>query len=87
MNLLDHLLKKKRPIEIQFCVTNLDRYLTDDAQEQLTELVSNGKVKIKEYECLSYCERCKGTFYALVDGEFVGGDPNKVIQKIIAHTQ
>jgi uncharacterized protein YuzB (UPF0349 family) len=82
VGLIRRLFSKTKPIDIQFCTKNLDRHLTDEAQEKLMELSTQGKINIKEYECLSHCEQCKETFYALVEGKFIAGEPLEVIQEI-----
>jgi uncharacterized protein YuzB (UPF0349 family) len=86
VSLIRRIFAKTKPIEIQFCAKNLERHLTEEAQAELMKLSSEKKINIKEYECLSHCERCKETFYALVDGKFVDGKPLEVVKNIINKT-
>lgn len=87
LGLINRLFTKTKPVDIKFCEKNLDRHLTEEAQAELMKLSTKGKINIKEYECLSHCERCRKTFYALIDGQYVEGEPLEVVHKIQEKTQ
>lgn len=56
---------------IQFCKKNLDLHLDDYTKLAFSEFLQQPNIQYKEYECLSKCEACKASAYALVNGHYV----------------
>lgn len=55
---------------IEFCVNNL----AQGSQEVYDKLESDPNLDVIEYDCLTYCDLCATSLFALVDGEVVRGE-------------
>ncbi|WP_239257038.1 YuzB family protein [Listeria ilorinensis] len=52
---------------VEFCVNNL----ASGAQEAYDVLDKDPNIDVVEYDCLTYCDLCATSLFALVDGEIV----------------
>lgn len=67
-----------KPI-IEFCVSNL----ASGAGKAMEKLEKDPNLDVIEYGCLSHCDICARTFFALVNGEVVrGNDPDDLVENI-----
>lgn len=55
---------------VEFCVNNL----ANGAREVYEQLDEDPNLDVVEYDCLTYCDLCATSLFALVDGEVVRGD-------------
>lgn len=67
-------LSRKKKVKLEFCQNNLDRFFDDASFRQFEEFFQKEKIKMKEYECLSYCELCADKPYVKVNGEIIQAD-------------
>ena len=72
--LFDKLFKKKKPLKLEFCQSNLDRFLDHDSLAQWNQFLNEGSVSVKEFDCLSHCKLCKEKAYVIVNGKKVFAD-------------
>ncbi|WP_028393663.1 DUF1450 domain-containing protein [Bacillus cihuensis] len=68
---ISNLFTKKTKINLEFCQTNLDRFLDEKQAEKYGDFLKNPRVSYKEYECLSECKLCKQSAYAKLNGTIV----------------
>lgn len=67
-----------KPI-IEFCISNL----ASGSQKAREILERDPNLDIIEYGCLGYCGKCAAGLFALVNGEFVGGQtPDELVENI-----
>ncbi|WP_099222803.1 YuzB family protein [Listeria costaricensis] len=52
---------------VEFCVNNL----ASGAQEVYEALDKDPGIDVIEYDCLTYCDLCATSLFALVDGEVI----------------
>ncbi|MEG6573826.1 DUF1450 domain-containing protein [Caldibacillus debilis] len=75
--------KKNKPGKLYFCTNNLNRFYDDDAFDRLEGFVDEHGLKVREMDCLSYCEECECSPYALFNREFIAADtPDELIEKL-----
>lgn len=83
MNFITKLLKKEKKLTIDFCEKNLDRFLTEDLQNEYNTFLSKKNIEYKEYHCQSRCEECKISPYAIVNGEFMAArDSSELLKRL-----
>jgi uncharacterized protein YuzB (UPF0349 family) len=83
MNFITKLFTKDKKLTIDFCEKNLDRFLTEDLQNDYNTFLSRKNIEYKEYQCQSRCEECKKFPYAIVNGEFIAaGDSGELLKKL-----
>lgn len=83
MNFMTKLFTKEKKLKIDFCEKNLDRFLTENLQNDYSNFLSKKNVEYKEYNCQSRCEDCKKSPYAIVNGEFISaGDSAQLLNKL-----
>lgn len=75
--LLQKLFGKKKVLKLEFCQSNLDRFLDQDTQPLFAQFLSQDTVSTKEFECLSHCKRCKETSYTIANGTFISAKSSK----------
>lgn len=76
-------LSNKPNITIEFCVNNLDQYISNEDEQTFQVIVEHPRIQIKEFECLSQCELCAKKLYAKVNSEIITADSvEKLIQSI-----
>ncbi|EUJ22509.1 hypothetical protein PGRAN_12816 [Listeria grandensis FSL F6-0971] len=64
---------------VEFCVNNL----ASGAQEAFDSLDADANLDVIEYDCLTYCDLCASSMFALVDGEVVRGEtPAELVANI-----
>ncbi|WP_430535195.1 YuzB family protein [Listeria rocourtiae] len=64
---------------VEFCVNNL----ASGAQEAFDKLDADASLDVIEYDCLTYCDLCASSMFALVDGEVVRGEtPEDLVANI-----
>jgi uncharacterized protein YuzB (UPF0349 family) len=67
-----------KPI-IEFCISNL----ASGSQKAREILERDPNLDIIEYGCLGYCGKCARGLFALVNGEFVGGQtPEELVENV-----
>ena len=71
--LFDKLFKKKKPLKLEFCQNNLDRFLNHESLSQLNQFFNEVSVSVKEFDRLSHCKLCKES-YVIVNGKKVCAD-------------
>ncbi|MFJ5623355.1 DUF1450 domain-containing protein [Peribacillus loiseleuriae] len=71
---ISKLFTKKPKVTLEFCQTNLDRFLEEEHAEKYGEFLNNPRVSYKEYECLSECKLCKKSAYAKLNGAMITGN-------------
>lgn len=54
---------------VEFCVNNI----ASASEEAFNRLNADPKLDVIEYDCLTYCDLCATSMFALVDGEVVRG--------------
>ena len=75
--------KKKTIPKIEFCTNNLNRFYDDEAFDQLEKFVEENHLKVREMECLSYCDECARSPYALLNNEFIRAETSdELMEKI-----
>jgi uncharacterized protein YuzB (UPF0349 family) len=83
MNFITNFFKKEKKLKIDFCEKNLDRFLTEDLQNDYNTFLSKKNIEYREYHCQSRCEECKKSPYAIVNGEFIAAeDSGKLLKKL-----
>lgn len=83
MNFITKLFTKENKLKIDFCEKNLDRFLTEELQNEYSTFLSKKNIEYKEYHCQSRCEECKQSPYAIVNGEFIAaGDSGELLMKL-----
>jgi uncharacterized protein YuzB (UPF0349 family) len=83
MNFITNLFKREKKLKIDFCEKNLDRFLTEDLQNDYSTFLSKKNIEYKEYHCQSRCEECKKSPYAIVNGEFITAeDSGQLLNKL-----
>jgi uncharacterized protein YuzB (UPF0349 family) len=83
MNFITNFFKREKKLKIDFCEKNLDRFLTEDLQNDYNTFLSKKNIEYKEYHCQSRCEECKKSPYAIVNGEFITAeDSGKLLKKL-----
>ncbi|MFB3166479.1 DUF1450 domain-containing protein [Neobacillus sp. 179-C4.2 HS] len=87
MNFITKLLKKEKKLTIDFCEKNLDRFLTEDLQNEYNTFLSKKNIEYKEYHCQSRCEECKISPYAIVNGEFITAKDSLELLKMLKNLQ
>ena len=87
MNFITKLFSKEKKLKIDFCEKNLDRFLSEDLQDEYSAFLSKKNIEYKEYHCQSRCEECKKSPYAIVNGEFIVADDFSTIIKEIQTTR
>ncbi|MFB3164754.1 DUF1450 domain-containing protein [Neobacillus sp. 179-J 1A1 HS] len=87
MNFITKLLKKEKKLTIDFCEKNLDRFLTEDLQNEYNTFLSKKNIEYKEYHCQSRCEECKISPYAIVNGEFITAKDSSELLKMLKNLQ
>ncbi|WHX98679.1 DUF1450 domain-containing protein [Neobacillus sp. DY30] len=87
MNFISKLFAKEKKLTIDFCEKNLDRFLTEDLQNQYSNFLSKRNIEYKEYHCQSRCEDCKKSPYAIVNGEFMAAGDSLELLKKLTHFQ
>jgi uncharacterized protein YuzB (UPF0349 family) len=87
MNFITKLLKKEKKLTIDFCEKNLDRFLTEDLQNEYNTFLSKKNIEYKEYHCQSRCEECKISPYAIVNGEFMTAKDSSELLKMLKNLQ
>ncbi|WP_078427690.1 DUF1450 domain-containing protein [Alkalihalobacterium alkalinitrilicum] len=78
---------RKPKINIEFCVNNIDQFLTDEHVSKYNELFNQVNVNYKEYECLSKCEQCKKTSYAVINGKLIEADDYGELLKVMKEVE
>ncbi|WP_167629832.1 YuzB family protein [Listeria valentina] len=64
---------------VEFCVNNL----ASGSQEAFDRLNEDPNLDVVEYDCLTYCDLCAMSLFALVDGEVVRGTtPDELVKNI-----
>ncbi|MEH7115245.1 DUF1450 domain-containing protein [Neobacillus niacini] len=81
MNFITKLFAKEKKLKIDFCEKNLDRFLSEDLQDEYNAFLSKKNIEFKEYHCQSRCEECKKSPYAIVNGEFIVADDSAQLLK------
>lgn len=81
MNFITKLFAKEKKLKIDFCEKNLDRFLSEDLQDEYSAFLSKKNIEFKEYHCQSRCEECKKSPYAIVNGEFIVADDSAHLLK------
>jgi uncharacterized protein YuzB (UPF0349 family) len=82
MNFISKLFTKGKTLKIDFCEKNLDRFLTEELQNEYSTFLGKKNIEFKEYHCQSRCEECKKSPYAIVNGEFVSAaDSKQLLEK------
>ena len=72
-----------RPI-IEFCISNL----ASGSEEAKEMLEKDPDLDVIEYSCLSYCDICYDSLYALVNGEVVTGETaQELVDNIYAYLE
>lgn len=64
----------KKRIQVAFCQKNLDRHLDEELTRAFSEFLQHPHIQYKEYECLSKCESCLKSVYAIVNGKYIEFD-------------
>lgn len=64
---------------VEFCISNL----ANGSQATYEVLERDPNIDVLEYGCLSYCTKCSGSFYAIVNGELVEADSPDELTKAI----
>ncbi|MBD8071558.1 DUF1450 domain-containing protein [Bacillus sp. PS06] len=83
MNMFSKLFKKEKKLNIDFCMKNLDRFLTDENLKSYESFMSQKNIQYKEFECQSRCKECKTSPYAIVNGEFIAAnDSQELLDKL-----
>ncbi|MBC1578325.1 YuzB family protein [Listeria seeligeri] len=64
---------------VEFCVNNL----ASGADVAFAKLDADDSLDVIEYDCLTYCDLCATSLFALVDGEVVRGEtPDELVANI-----
>lgn len=87
MNFLTKIFAKEKKLKIDFCEKNLDRFLTEDLQNDYSTFLSKKNIEYKEYNCQSRCEECKISPYAIVNGEFIAAEDSVQLLKKLKHLE
>lgn len=67
---------------IEFCVNNL----LSGSEQALKELENDERLDVVSYDCLTYCDTCATSPYALVEGEIIRGNtPDELIHNIYTY--
>lgn len=75
--------KNKKSLKLDFCTNNIDRFYDDESFEQLEQLIGDHKVKVREMDCLSFCDECECAPYVLINNEFVDAkSPQELFEQI-----
>lgn len=75
--------KKKKKGKLEFCTNNLNQFYDDESFVKLDHFITEHGLEVKEMDCLSYCDECTCSPYALVDATYVEADtPEQLIQKL-----
>lgn len=81
--LFDKLFKRKKSLKLEFCQSNLDRFLDHDSLAQWNQFLNEGSVSVKEFDCLSHCKLCKEKAYVIVNGEKISADDeSELLEKL-----
>lgn len=83
MNFITKLFTKEKKLKIDFCEKNLDRFLTEDLQNEYNTFLSKKNIEYKEYHCQSRCEECKQSPYVIVNGEFIAARDSSELLKML----
>ncbi len=73
-SLLQKLFWKSKKLKLEFCQNNLDRFLDQDTGPLFEEFFNKKAISLKEFECLSHCERCKEKPYVIANGKLIHAD-------------
>jgi uncharacterized protein YuzB (UPF0349 family) len=87
MKFITKIFTKEKKLKIDFCEKNLDRFLTEDLQNEYSTFLSKKNIEYKEYQCQSRCEECKRSPYAIVNGEFIAAGDSLELLKKFKHLQ
>ncbi|MEC1524849.1 DUF1450 domain-containing protein [Neobacillus niacini] len=87
MNFITKLFTKEKKLTIDFCEKNLDRFLSEDLQNEYSTFLSKKNIEYKEYHCQSRCEECKQSPYAIVNGVFIAAEDSEDLLKKLKHLQ
>lgn len=75
--------RKPKTTKLSFCINNLDRFYNDDDLDALEEFFDAHNVKVKEMDCLSYCDECECSPYVLINNSFMDAkDPKDLLEKL-----
>ncbi|MCU9612860.1 YuzB family protein [Caldibacillus lycopersici] len=75
--------KKKQTIKVEFCTNNFDRFYNDDALDELEEFIDKHSIKFREMDCLSFCDECECSPYALINHKFIDANtPEELLKKL-----
>jgi uncharacterized protein YuzB (UPF0349 family) len=81
--LFHKLFKKKKPLKLEFCQNNLDRFLNHESLSQLNQFFNEVSVSVKEFDCLSHCKLCKEKAYVIVNGKkVIADDESELLEKL-----
>nr|WP_163103441.1 DUF1450 domain-containing protein [Peribacillus alkalitolerans] len=87
MFIIKNLLTRKKKIQIDFCETNLDRYLTKNNFLEFQSFLNQKHVQYNEYACQSRCKECQKSPYAIVDGKIlVAESSTELLEKLKTYT-
>lgn len=70
-SLLQKLFWKSKKVKLEFCQNNLNRFLDQDTGSLFEEFFNKESILVKEFECLSHCERCKEKPYVIANGKLI----------------
>jgi len=78
------LLKKtKKKLSIEVCANNLNQFYSDGDIERLEDFLEENDANIREMNCLSHCEECVCSPYALVNRKLIKAEsPGKLWDKL-----
>lgn len=81
--LFHKLFKKKKPLKLEFCQKNLDRFLDHESLSHLNQFFNEVSVSVKEFDCLSHCKLCEEKAYVIVNGKKVcANDELELLEKL-----
>lgn len=74
--------RKKAP-RLEVCTNNLDLFFDDELIEELEELIEEKGIKVREMDCLDYCDECTCQPHAILNKKYIyANQPDKLLNLI-----